>query len=396
MNENIEMLLLAKKIRYEYLDELIKETNFTSKKDKSPNNTINIFIDLYDVIKQLYKPDIVESINSINVTDKQDIASEIINMIGHYRHYFFSRHWKYTTFYLIYSNKRSKYHTELYPEYRHDFYMKRLREPKSNKFLPQYDIMNTMLESVIKIIRGFVQYIPHVYFIDSGDVDYTLIPYIITQTNMHEYDRVVNGEKEKIYDPADPSIIISNDTIFYQDLVSANVTNIAQLLCKNKNSELLLYTDIYDYMTKGLKKKPDISYSIDLLTVVQAFMGYDKYNIPKVNKMGIGRAMNFVEKNLFSTGILPDIIYTSESLFKEYLYTSKIKDEYKEQALLNFKLLSHDSMEYNNAFTKTDIIKIVNQCKIELVDAKAVRKNNEKFFYNNPINTEFCYDGEAY
>ena len=391
MNESIEMLLHAKKLRYEYLDALMKNI---IKKKNTPYDSINILVDVNDMIKQLYKPDIVETINTRMSVERQDIAAELINIVSHYRHYFFSRWWKYTNFFFFYSSKRSKYHLDIDPNYRKDFYKKRLREPKSKKFLPQYETLNTTLESAIKICKTFLMYVPHAYFIDTGKVDYTLTPYILF--NNIEGEKTVSGEEEPIFDKCVPTFILSNDEIYYQDLINIKSDYpIRQILTKGTKSEILDRENILDYLTKNLKKEPEYSYTESLYTALLSFMGYTKYNVEKINGMGIGRVLPFVEKNLYNKGFLYDINYTSVREFSKAIKNSDIKEEYKELAIKNFRLLSHDAMR-NVAYNDTDVAKIAMDCRREIVDPKEVRRTNEKYFENNPIITEFCYDGETY
>lgn len=390
MNESIEMILHAKKLRYEILDSIFK--NIITKKGAS-YDSINIFVDVHNMLNQLYKPDIVESINSLMSIERQDIASELINIVSHYRHYFFSRWWKYTNFYFFYSSKRSKYHMKIDKEYRRDFYNKHLKEPTTKKYLPQYEILNASLESAVKMCKSFLMYVPHAYFIDSEEVDYTLVPHILM--NNIDGTKIVSGEEEDIIDVNIPTIILSNDDIYFQDIAKDTTGYFMQLMMKGNKSHIVNNLNIFDTLTKGLKNEPEYDFSTDLYSVVLSFMGNSKYNIDKVNGMGIGRALPFVNKNLFLKSYIHDMVYTSLKTFTEAIENSDIKEEFKEKVIHNFKLLSHDVMD-NIAYSKSDILKIKMDCSKELVDAKAVRRNNERYFNTNPVLVDFCFEGENY
>lgn len=390
MNESLEMLLHAKKIRYDYLDRLMKPILI---KKNAPYQSINIIVDVHDMVKSLYKPDVAETINTITSLERREIAADLINLVSHYRHYFFSRWWKYTNFFFIYSSKRSKYHLEIDKEYRRDFYTKRLKEPNSKKYLPQYEILNTTLESAIKMCKTFLMYVPHAYFIDSGNVDYTLIPHILM--NNIEGEKVVSGQTEPIFDRDCPTFILSNDEIFLQDLNQDNMLYpVMQLMMKGEKSVILDKDNAFDYLTKSLKKEPEFSFSFDLYDVIMSITGNTKYNISKINGMGIGRAITYLQK-LYMNGEIDDIRYSSFSLFNNVIDNTSMKDEHKEIIKKNFRLMSHASMD-NIAYSQSDIDIIKIECSKEIVDAKEVKRCNEKYFDTNPVILEFCYDGESY
>lgn len=374
-------VLNGKKLNYDRLSRIIPEY---IPKDTEEYDSVNIIIDLYDIFKQLYNPEVIQEIEHLKAIECREIAGEVINLISHYRHYFYSRCWKYTTFYFIYSDDIASYQTSIYPEYRCDFYKKRLQgklniDSLTEKGLPNYAFLNKVIKHNMNVIKLFIDHIPHAYLINSGNIDYTLLPHILLENNLIEREI--------------PTILISNDDIFYQDFKEDNY--LMQLLIKGDKSRIISYENMYADLTKDLKKQIDVPFSNDLHTVLLSIIGNVKYNIPKINGMGIGRGIPYLDKQLLTTGILNDVEYTSSSVFEEAINKSNIKDEHKQIITRNFKIISHASMD-NLAYTQKDLYNIENQCHIEKVDSVYVKKSNDKYFGNYPILLDFCFEGETY
>src|SRR5690554_790786 len=116
----LERILNSKKIRYEILN---RDLNKYVPKDIEE---VNIFIDVWSIINSLYNPNVMETFTSLNVNEKYMISSELLNLAGHYRHYFASRHKKYTNIYYYFSDEKCSAHIEKCDKYKESFYNKRL------------------------------------------------------------------------------------------------------------------------------------------------------------------------------------------------------------------------------------------------------------------------------
>src|SRR5699024_7686601 len=101
------------------------------------------------------------------------VASEIINMVGHYRHFFYSRLNMYTNVIFHYSDQHDSFRESLLDNYREDFYSKRLDQNH-----PTFNIMNGIIQRNVRLIKLFCEYVPHAYFINSGPIDSSLVPHL--------------------------------------------------------------------------------------------------------------------------------------------------------------------------------------------------------------------------
>lgn len=369
--EMLQMMLHSKKLNYDRLNKIIPQyiPQRTNEYD-----TVNVVVDLYDVIKQLYKPQLLEQINHMKAVDRYQITSEIINIVGHYRHYFASRLWKYTNIYFIYSDQPSSYHKSIFSEYKKDFYRKRLDINDST-----FGTLTRIIKENFKLIKNFMEYIPHCYFINSGEVEYNIVPYLMMT--------------EGIIDTTIPTMLVSNEEIFFQDF--AHNDKLIQLMVKGEKSKIATKENMWDILTESLKKKPEIHLFPELYPLVLACTGYNSYGIEKVNKMGIARGIPFITKNLLDKDYISNIDYSSIEIFEKDINSSDIKEEYKEKIIENFKLLSH-SATAGLAYTAKDVENIRLQTMIDRIDVKAVKYINEKYFERFPILLNYCFEGEDY
>ena len=101
---SISQIINYSYVKYDRLSELI---NLEYKGSNSSN--INIFIDLYSILKPLYSANII-------IDDYTEITSCIINMCAHYRYFFRSRYNVESRIYLIWSKNIPYKNKTLYPD----------------------------------------------------------------------------------------------------------------------------------------------------------------------------------------------------------------------------------------------------------------------------------------
>ena len=85
------------KPKYTKLDELLE----MYLNDIRFSNQVNIIVDVKELIRKFFRPDIIID-NRNRRSLIEEISSDIINTLGHYRNYFYKKG-KYTTFYFLYS-----------------------------------------------------------------------------------------------------------------------------------------------------------------------------------------------------------------------------------------------------------------------------------------------------
>ena len=157
------------KIRYDILTECLNENSVTTYFQfvrevlNIQNFKVILHINLESILKKFYKPD--NEFIYRDFTDKKDkvlISSSIMNIIAHYRHYFYSRYKINTEVYSYYSFEKNELFQNMLPDYREEFYESRLKKYAGNSswILWNFDILDTIMKSV-----------PYAYLIDTDKKD---------------------------------------------------------------------------------------------------------------------------------------------------------------------------------------------------------------------------------
>ncbi|AMS01304.1 hypothetical protein AR9_g220 [Bacillus phage AR9] len=373
----LEKILHSKKLSYDTLMPLVKpyinNKTIITGTDRE-YNTVNIFIDFWDIVKSLYNPQTLETMNSLKQRERFMIASEVINIIGHYRHFFYSRLKMYTNFVFYYSDKRDTRLTNIDKNYRSSFYEKRLDDKNQT-----FGLFNNMVKKNVHIIKLFCEYVPHAYFIKTDEMDPRLVPHLFLSENSRLKQNIINKN--------DMNIIISNEKIHYQDLNLQD--RILQLELRGKEkSRFVASEDIIDILLEKSKKDYYFSILPDMYSLLVSLTGYKDYDISSIKKMGNIKALNFIQKCI-DNNILKNIEYNNTDLLnglRDELGEENLKELYKNMQLLNNNL-------YN--FSNKDIINIESQL-FDRIDAESVKFVNSKYFDRYPILLEYVFEGEKY
>lgn len=365
---NLEKIIHSKKLNYKQLKQ---ETDKFINNVQSEN--INIYIDVYDLFKKFYSPNLFDEFKIIDNKTKLMIVAEIVNIVGHYRHFFLKFYNKYTTFIFYYSDCKDKYLTSVYQSFRSDFYDKRLIFDKQSE---NYSIVSNVLQECFKIIKEILFSIPHAYLINSKEVDYHLVPFMFIN-NFIENEKIVNE---------DYSIIFSNEKIHLIDLL---YTTDAVLFRNNtkKDSYFVDYNNIMNDFQSGYKQIYDFDFlPKDSLMFAIAISGYKEFSIPTINRIGIKKALKLLAKKLEN-----DIDIKSYNNEKEF---KKIFEEFSDNELellkRNLKLINPELYPFNCK----DIINIDNQI-IDIINIEELKKTEFKYFSkSNLLLLEYLFEGE--
>lgn len=349
------VILNEAKPKYEKLNELFE--NYLL--DIRLRNQVNVIIDLKEILKKFFRPDV----NIENVSQHlliEEVASDIINVLGHYRNYFYKSA-KYTTFYVLYSFDMCEELIKEFPEYKKEYY-----EKYFNKTNPQ----TTIAKKAAQIVERVVERTPNAYFIETS-----------------RYDEFIYAKHivESIVKDNELTVILSNDTIFYQLLKN----NIVLLNLKGIKSELVTA----DNALSVLSKKDDIDFSINLLPLVLSIAGSKKHSITNVPGFAINKAITFVSK-LVADGKVID-----GPSIEIPINFSNLNPKTKLEKLI---IESKDIITKNYNFIRGDII--YNKNKISLVsnliltnthgNLEFFKHINSKVFSMFPIQLDMLLKGE--
>jgi hypothetical protein len=362
-DELIEKILNSKKIRYDLLNDLFDHI-------PSKYETVTMYIDLLSILNSLYNPNILESITSFDGDKKRLMSSNIINMAAHFRNYFATRKGKYTNIIFYYSLDESKYETEDNCNYRKDYYFKRFS--KSSEFM----VMNKLIKDNIELCEIISDYLPHIYFVNTKEINPLLVPYYyIEQSLDNELNIIYSNDKMNMLS------CLSNSHDTY--LLSASF---GKVVLYDKGSLLELYSNSKDY--------DDSKYSInpDLLPLAYAISGHKKYNIDGLKGYGQKKALNLIQR-LLDDGVISNIKYNNKKLLIDDLSNDK-KLSPEQISIISDNL---DIINPSYMFRKLSKADILSSFSVkDLCDMESLIQINRGYYEKYPLQLEELLIGEDY
>ncbi len=249
-------LLFSKFIKYDILDQLMTNT-------KSATMLLYKPVDIYIDIQSIYKRVLSETLFN---TDVKVLSVNILNLAGHYRHYF-SRRGINNRVYLVNGlNNNNTIVSKLNAENKHLF----------------------------AIVQKLVQYFPLVYYIEKDYNGSAIIMGLIqSETTPHNYN----------------SFIISNDVYSYQ--IPALIPS-TFLLRQSTNAKLVTSNTVIDsmYPRKGSIVTSDLSSA--LLPVIMAYHKCPELGMQMINNFKT--TINIIRDKIANNKILNN--YNSPIMFK--------------------------------------------------------------------------------
>lgn len=189
LETSIEQVITGFFVKYNRLNEIIPIAF-----KNSNSNKLNIFIDLYSVVKSLYSIDM-----KYTYSGRYELSAAILNMCAHYRGYFNQMNVA-TNFHIIYSTNLNSFMKNSIPEYNSSFFQ---------KYILKADITK-MIEENMQALNLLSLYLPGIYFYNVKDFEVSsMIYHIMNYTKSAE-----NGIE---------SIIITKDLLQFQLIPIFNI-----------------------------------------------------------------------------------------------------------------------------------------------------------------------------
>lgn len=332
------------KIRYLVLDELVRD-----KLVYEPGEEINIFINIETILKKINRT-IEDRENILNdQTRNLVLASCIFNLAAHYRNYF--------------NKKQLCSKVYLYgPEsidttYLNNIYLDTYRKNNCLSNLTHVTSIGDNYDKTLKVIKLLLEYVEGVYFITSGLIEPSVVPFIIDQDpNTH---RNIN--------------IMVTDDRYEMQLVKENFIILKPRLEKSMLIDKENVLDVIKNKTKCENlETPDLNF----LPFILSILGDEYRGIPKVNKIGISGIYKMIEK-----GIKDNIINSNVSSILSLL--NIIDEKHHNQVRLNY--LCTNIFEQYKRLSKVDKSIIFNQIT-DRYDGGYLKEMNDVYFIEHPLN----------
>ena len=344
---DIESLLFSYYIKYDRLLELNRMVEPVSGMD-----TVNIYIDLYDLLKRLYKQE-------ITARNKFSVTSSIINLAAHYRGYYKTRHRLWARIFLVYADESNNNHRLFVPTYNFN----------KNEEIINYEKTNNLIRSQLELVKILAAYIDDVYYIEKT-----------SDFSMFVYDNIMNNPETK----DEVSILITRSSYVYQVPAFCKSTYLFrpkktkdgdQSFCVKFNNSLVQYCSRV-HSAELLRRLSLIN--PQLMSVVMTLNGCpDKYvnslcNISKVSSILLDAIINhrIIDGYNSDTGFLYNNLAGIQAIVDPVTFDARFK-------ALD---LIYQHTIYANMVESKDFTWIIN-----LNDPNTVRDINNHYFIDNPL-----------
>lgn len=357
----IEKVLNARKMKYIVLDGFFK--NLPKKVE-----VINFYYDVNNLIKFLHRTKtIMDEIMTFSSGQKFLISSLLINTAAHFRNYFYTRHQKFTNFYFYYSMKPSKNEIEIYPDYKKDFHLKYI----GNNL--EFGKLNALIKTNLKLCSFLSDYFPHIYFIDTKEINPIVIPYHFIKESQNK--------------PNEISVIYSNDKMNLMNC--AHFDNVFLLQSNYNYSALFNKDSIFNIYHTKLNEPTIINPK--LIPYMFSISGYSSYNIKGVPRIAEKKTITIFEKMIKNLTI-SNIEYNDEELFIESIKNEKTLKDHIDIIQRNLQLFKLDLIY--NKLTETQKLKLFQLNDYQ--DLKNLIKIDNTYYQNCPLQFDELMLGEDY
>lgn len=340
---SLEQIFNANYIQY---DRLIVLTNNAFKGSNS--NNINIYIDLYSMIKPLYRDNYI-------IEDYSALTSCIINIVAHYRAFFRTRYNVESKFYLIYSKNCPYINKQFVQDY----------NAKNEYMMSVNNQKEEMIVNALELVKILAPYLPEVYYVttefEAGVIMKELIlrdnitPHLIITKDKYLYQLPSKHDNCIIYRPMKKDGI---DYSYYINKENVLMTYLAERKIKDRNSYIKISGEIMPLLfTLNTLPERNIKSILNITTFLSSVL----------NTISCGGKIKDLESF---------VIYYNSSMFtKTRLNYSMVTNRFKAIDLDFQHSIYIETSEYQN----------LDKCIIDLFDPETVRYINDKYFVDKPL-----------
>jgi len=344
---SIEQLMYKNFIKYDKLIEMVNAVFVGSNA-----TSVNIFIDVYSMVKILYKnPNMI-------IEDYSSLTASVINLCAHLRDFFKTRYRTTSKIYIVASRNTPAMNTLLYPSYNN-----------SIKYAMDHMLStDDMIVNNMELLETLCPYLPDIFFI-KGEYE----------TGVYMYDIMCKNE---MLGNMNPNIIITRDTYNFQ-LIPMRENTVVFRPYKQGGGDLSYYLDKNNLfekflITDRLVTKNDIKINPGLFTVFLALSKLPERNIKSL--FNTTKAMKILDEAVSTLRLHNG--YNSDM---ESVWNSIYKDSFGSIGYsivkARFDVIDIQSQHYgfaNSPYSKGVTFP-------NLYDPETVKLINNKYFKKNPL-----------
>lgn len=342
---NLENILYGYYIKYNKLDELIN----IAFPNESQTDTIDIYIDLFDMLKPIYSRDIYSNKRFV-------IVSSIINLAAHFREYFRSRYRMNTRIFLVFGEDLTNNHRQFYQSFGNNAYKNTINFEKNNKFI----------HDQLEMVKILCAYIYDIYYIHRNSI-----------FSIFVYDNIIKNSNNNL------SLIISKSQYAYQ--LPALLDTVLFRPKKNKTGDVSFAITqsnvLFKYYNKINNEKV-----LDNFKKINPKLFSSALTMTGIPSYGINSIMNTSTMAKLLTNAIDNGKILNDYNHPQYLYNAIPElSKYIDYSNFVFRFqaidLAYQAIIYKNMPESLD-----NSWYINLNDKENFQYINNKYFVDNPLN----------
>jgi len=278
-------ILISKMIKYERLSEILYPYGDVT-------GEVNLFIDVRSIVGPLFTERFKDLGEVLDRDEGPLLCSQLVNLCGHYRNYFWTRQGAKTNVIMFYSNQVSDRCLKLEPTYKADF--RDSRNPEG-----EYSATSIYVNTNLDLLKSISERIPYVYLLDTGQMDPVALPYMILS------ERPFTGH---------PSLLLSNNKVYMQYIGLGLDCHILTL--KGDHSRVVTKLDVFNYLTDGKHDGGPLGVSM-ILPALSIAGTANKTGLRGWSRFGLLKAVKYLEKLANERVIVQGTPYDAASFCKE-------------------------------------------------------------------------------
>lgn len=324
----------------------------------STSDTLNIYIDTYKMMMDLYEPNL--EIKTVSI-----ITSTLINLCAHLRSYYWYNHHVNTNIFLVYSDMSNNYNKTFYPGYNCNNDNKIRSNPR----------ISSIIDQNMELLKILCPYLPDIYFIHG-----TYEPSVIILDLI--YKEEANGNTA-------PNLVLSRDDIALQIPAYHNNTTIF-LDSKRTNSSTYVNNSnaIFAYLDKtGRKKLLTNQTVIDRVSTLDSSLLGLLIALTNLPSRGVKSAYDINKSiNIIASAVARKSIINGHCSNPEYFYNGLFIGSEGKLSIDSFvfRYKAIDLLEMHREYMFSPYAKDLSY-RVNLDDSNTVRSINNEYFKDNPL-----------
>lgn len=364
-------LLYSQFITY---DRLTKIVNITCKDSNA--SMAHLYVDMNSLLRSTFS-----NIGNVQIGDYSVITSCMINMAIHYKSFFATRYQTACKVFFIYSDNYHEYNRKWVIGY----------NDKNYQLYHHSPVMTDILNQNIELMKILCPYINDVYFISTNQETGVMIQHLMNinkDTEKIEYVNFIISKDiynfQLIYNPN--TIILRPKKYYGPEQIQQSDRDVSYFVTRENIWQIILESRKIEY-TKPILISPE------LVSLVLAVSGISSRNIK--GTIGIKKAIETLEK-LINDYSIPNSYsgYFDNNIIMIYLNSNKSRSKLLKDSVINtpevvnmignFKAIDI-AYQYDLFVNMSPEFDTVRSCLVNLYDPESLKKINEQYFKNNPL-----------